>query len=263
MNKITNDLSYRIELGVKPHWHKIVRWYFPEIKTDQEATEFVEKLSKKYKIDEDESLYEKQFVFYQFYSGISGLNFTWSPNYKQFFLDDLDIKGYLLTDKSLKLRDEIDRIIDRRDKHGERFGTFIKISPSNIEIASEYGHEVISSIPYQDLINFFVRVQQETGHANYQVKKFPKIFQDVLTRDGVSYGPILDLYAVTGKIEPESKTIDSSWLEYVGAELYQQHVVQHIFKAPYHSVGFSIKFFDRSSIRPWNEISEVEASWRG
>ncbi len=241
------SLSYRAEVLITPKWQSIVRWYFPELSTDEAAGAFVSKIVKKFGVDEDESLYSKRFSFLDFYDGQTGLNMIWSRNYQQ-FLDNLEVNGSLLAGKDDGLEEELEKKLSKNDAEEERF-MFLTVSPSGIFTESK----PISCIPYNDIINLFVKMQQEDGCAAYHIKKFPKEFQKIFDRDNVSYGPILDVDFKGNEPDMIPQELKSAWCKKVGLEIYRHRVIQHVFETTHYSVAFSLNFF-HPDLRFSNEI---------
>jgi len=246
--------SYKAEITVSPNWAEIVKWYFPKLNTDKEAREFINKLldNPKIKIDDERSLYHKSFSFVEFYDGVSGLNPIWSYHYKK-FASDLEIVGWLLKDEEGILDDKF----DIKNKDGGRKSDFLVISPSHIATNQEYGGETISRIPYHDIVSFFIKIYEETGSAEWQVKKFPKEIQKAFDKAKIVYEPSLDTHMgdldpKTGLLKPKSK-----WIEENGVELYEQNVECHTFKTSYFEVSFRLTFFQSNDNRPWNGAFEI------
>lgn len=245
---VASSLSYQASVTIEPNWYQILRWYFPEeLKTDVDVRDFVSKLTKRFKLDDDESLYGKAFAFDEFSDAISGLSLTWSRNLKQ-LVGDLEMVGYLLTG-SEGLRDEL---YEKANADSER-GLLLSLKPNSVAVIGGYSEISLGRIPYHDIVNFLLRVQTQAGCADYQIKKFPQLLQEIFDRDGVTYAPHLDTHM--GDLDPVEELIDSEWLASVGAEVYRQRVERHRFETPMYAVSFSLKFFN-PGIRPWNEIDE-------
>lgn len=250
--------SYKVDITVSPNWAEVVKWYFPKLNTDKEAWEFIGKLldNPKVKIDEEQSLYGKQFSFVEFYDGVSGLNPIWSYHYKK-FISDREILGWLLKDEE-GLGGILNEKFDIENKDGNRKSDFLEISPSHIATHQEYGGETISRIPYHDIVSFFIKIYEETGSAEWQVKKFPKEIQKAFDKAKIVYEPRLDTHM--GDLEPKTDLLESKskWVEESGVELYHQDVEHHTFKTPYFEVSFKLEFFSPDDIRPWNGTFEVK-----
>lgn len=241
--------SYRSEIVVKPNWPKIIRWFLPELKSDEDALKFVEQFSKQFNVDRDSSLYGKQFVFLEFKDQLSGLYMVWSRKYSQ-FLDEAKETGNLLESKDGEAQVELEKRIALNKVHEDLFGT-LAISPQGINA----GRKTISSIPYWDIVNFLSRVEKETKAANRQIKKFPPKLQEIFDKDGIKYAPVTDIYI--GNRESDMRLVDSKWLTRVGAELYLEKVIQHVFETPYYSLEFSLHFFN-PDVRHRNEIPDSD-----
>lgn len=87
-----NAVSSRISITVLPEWFEIVKWCFPNLKTDDEVVDFVKELRREFHFDQESSFYLKDFGFVAFYDGVSGLHTCWSTDLKG-FLSEMEIQG--------------------------------------------------------------------------------------------------------------------------------------------------------------------------
>ncbi len=246
-NKNINDLkpiSYQVEISIKPEWVKVIRWCFPELKTDHEAVVFMESLWKdpKLEIDRETSLLSaRPFGFVEFYDGVSGLNPIWST-YHNGFIKDLEVWG---------------RVLDCgfmpeyfRDKFPDSpIHQLMVISPSFLGFDSPFpSYEVedknkISQFPYDSVINFFVDVQKNIGR-DLMVKKFPEKLQQIFDKYQIKYDPLdYENYGVNPNYCTQKEMVKSKWLEEKGIELYDQKMRSHTFRNPYFLINISLKFF--------------------
>jgi hypothetical protein len=247
----TNDLkpiSYQAGISVDLEWIKVIRWCFPELKTDEEAWKFVEGLQKdsELKLDQEAGLFQKNFGFVEFYDGVSGLNPVWSNHY-QGFTDELEVKGWVFGgwEGFGKLRDKFS---------DNRIGRVMLISPSFIGFRSDLpdgsmgDEDKISQFPYHSVISFFADIQKNQDKISsswpgeLMVKKFPEKIQQIFNKYQIKYDP--SNYEDYGcGIKPKNELVKSKWLEEKGIELYDQKMRSHTFKTPYYTVTIRLKFF--------------------
>ncbi len=242
----SNNLSYRSEIAISPKWDRIVRWYFPDIKTDEESRQFIKSISVKSKVNKEDSLYGKRPVFLEFNDCLSGLYMIWSRKHAQ-FLEEVEEVGYLLEDLNGGLIKDLEEKINADDPDDVSRSSLLTISPHGIFA----GSKTLATIPYWDIINFLIKVEQETKCSNRQIKKFPDKLQEILEIEKINYAPIIDTHM--GDMEPDKRVVESEWLKRAGAELYGQKVIQHIFETEFYSLAFFVHFFN-PAIRPWTEI---------
>jgi hypothetical protein len=246
---IFNDkkpVSYQAGISVNPEWIKVIRWCFPELKTDEEAWKFVENLQKdtELKLNQESGLFQKNFGFVEFYDGVSGLNPIWSDHYKG-FTGELEVWGHVFEEGDGHEKRMWDKFPDNRIR-----GAMV-ISPSfigfrsNLPDGSMGDEDKISQFPYDSLINFFTEIQKNSGTllgGESMVKKFPDRLQQLFDKYQVKYDPWdYEDYGCGG--DPKKELSKSKWLEEEGIELYQQRMRSHTFKNPYFSITIRLKFF--------------------
>lgn len=238
---MNNPLSYQINLLLEPNWRKIATWLFPQFKTEKEAGEYLSKLINKYKVDQNISLYLNQFGFVEFYDAVSGLNPIWS-NRSRSFVPHLETSGWFLIDEDGKIENEL----ASKNRDGAERSLGLSISPHRI--ATDDG-EVISKIPYDDIINLLVQIQKETGLAHREIKKFPENFRKIFDENNISYEADFDIYTRRESNADPAKH-DLALLNKIGVEMSDQTVEAHVFKTPYYSIWFNAIFFKPGGLRP-------------
>ena len=96
-------LSFKVRVSIDVKWIEIIKWCFPDLKTNEQAWDFIENLSKNPDLDfkKDGGLFREFFSFVEFCDGLSGMNQIWSEYHKT-FRDDMEIRGYIF-EGSLRL----------------------------------------------------------------------------------------------------------------------------------------------------------------
>lgn len=249
--KNINDLkpiSYQVGISIQPEWIKVIRWCFPKLKTDEEACGFVEGLQKdsELKLDQEASLFQKNFGFVEFYDGVSGLNPVWSTHDKG-FKNSLEVWGGVFENGEKYKKRIWDKFPDNRIRRN------MVISPRFIGFRSDLpdgdmgDEDMISQFPYDAVIHFFTDVQKNSDTrwgGESMVKKFPEKLQQVFDKYQVKYNPYCWDYEDHGTgVDPDKELAKSKWLEEKGIELYNQKMRCHTFKNPYFTIIIRLKFF--------------------
>lgn len=239
----SDALSYQASIHIRPDWIKLIRWCFPNLKTDAEAKEFVKNLydDTELKLDKELSLFEKDFSFVEFYDGVSGFNPIWSPDEKR-FLDKLEVSGPVFHGKEGHTKSIADMFPDNR------IARDFVVSPdfigfrSNLPDGDMGDEDKAGRFPYGSVIQFFAEL--EPGHgANSMVKKFSPQMQALFDRFQTKYDP-WDYEGHDTGVEASKQVEESTlWLEHAEIELYKQKMRSQTFNTPYFTVTIALKFF--------------------
>ena len=247
----SRGFSYQVRIVLAIEWIEIIRWCFPELKTKEEAWEFIHSLYNDSNLGliEGGGLFQKNFIFVEIYDGVSGLNLNWVDNYKE-FKGELEIQDYVFTGK-----DQRNIPIALWEKfRGNPLSRRMVISPYLIGFRSDLPdgdmgeNDKISKIPYPDIVGFFADVYRNAGGLSAEeraVKKFPDALQKYLEKCHVKYNlQDYEDYGTGVEFHKEEFKYESKWLKRKDIELYDQRMKSHIFKTPYYSISLQMKFFN-------------------
>lgn len=232
-----DPLSYKVNIGIAPVWERIIQLCFPEIKDEKEARKFINRLfyDQKLNLNKEKSLVINPIDMIEFYDAVSGLNFSWHNQDKE-FLRDLEVIGFMFHQN-----DECKESLEEKFPDNSFVCTRIAISPSGISFKTANDIENIASFPYYEVMTFFLNVQKHSLRGNFMVKQFPSQLQEIFIEHGIQYKPDLPIYINPRKLD--LKPSESKWLKENGIEMYEQAVGGHFFETKYYSIYLDIEFF--------------------
>lgn len=250
--KPNKGTSYRVCVSVQPKWHEIIRYCFPDLKTNKEINEFIDSLfeDKTLELDAKSGLYGKYFRYLYFYDGVSGLELIWS-HYHEGFVDNMEGRGMAFQSEASFAGKFWKKYADEENLIAQH----MRISPSSIAFLGDYGNDSeLSRFPYSSVINFFLDAQNNSGLGNFMVKKFPNDIQENFDKNQITYDPQMgicwesdpqpnkELYKPD--LENEFGLNSSKWLESNGVEFYRQILKSQRFETPYYEIDIQQKFFE-------------------
>lgn len=233
---ISTPVSYRLRVSIYVDWINLIIHFFPELRDESSAWDFVEKLMNdtELNIDKEKSLFGKAFEFTQFYDDVSGLTQIWSCYYNN-FVRDLLIVGAVFEAGFLKFRKKFpnNKIAAGIEIKPEYIG-FRSILPDGAVVDGDK----ISQIPFWEIIWFFTKTYRKVRYdtSDYEVKKFPQSLQEQFDKYLVKYQSISEF-----DFEEDVNLLFAKNDEIV---LRKANRSDHEFKARFHSVYIEMEFFE-------------------
>jgi len=243
-------LSYQATIRVEPEWTKIIRHCFPDIKTNEEAWEFIKTLTEdlEEELDKENCLYHKGFTFIEFYDAVSGLNPIWSVHHKN-FVEDAEIWGHVFENSRI-----LGNVFDKKAAWNEfsknKISRLFVASPSFVGFTGEYQsflmtkNDKLAEFPYYRIIQFLGDLEKNSGWgSDKMIKTFPEDIQKMFSEKEVQYNIEYNWedYGCGG--EPNTGLAESEWLKEKGIELFKQTMKRHVFETPYFSISIKLKSF--------------------
>ena len=238
--QLSRPVSYKISLGLLPHWEDILKKLADQNK--QQPDEFLEAIFKDQDlgIKKRECLFGKDFWFVIFNDEISGMQQVWSNQHKN-FVDCPEVYGRIF--EPWPLLGPGKYATNLVSKH-------LTLNPRRAGFDAKDGD--IANIPYSDILRLLLDLGKYTyGGAEYAIKEFPEQLKKKLQENNVRYdnNPWSFRFKNNGgenSDKVEHGLNNDEWLRNKGAKLYQQGVDQHVFHTPYYSVSISLEIFTSS-----------------
>lgn len=199
-------VSYKLNVSIGVDWAGVIRTCFPELKDNESAWAFANKLyeDQELAINQELSLYQQtNFIFTMFRDGISGLEQVWSRHHNT-FVDELLVRGRVF-DCSMSTLDEKFK--------NNLISKYIFISPSYIAFenvlpvpdSTPEEKDKISKIPFWEIFYEIVRFHRSKKSADDTLE-----FPDKLKKEMLKLGATFDMdysfrengyiYSVKGKL---------------------------------------------------------------
>jgi hypothetical protein len=206
-------VSFRVSVSINVKWIEIIKWCFPDLKTDDQVGDFVKTLynDPDLELKKGEGLFQESFSFVEFCDGLSGINQIWS-DYHKTFRDNMEIRGYIF-EGSLRLYQRFPE---------NKIGTGFRVRPDFIGFESILPDgdlmekDKISQIPFYDMIEYFNKIHVNPDSSKNDANKFPKTLQDKFDKYGVKCETWTDDFGLGG----------------------------NHFVTPYYSISLDMTFFD-------------------
>lgn len=235
-------LSYKVRVSIDIQWIEIIKKCFSDLKSNEQAWDFVENLYKDsdLELNKEEGLFQKSFSFVEFYDGLSGINRIWS-DYHKTFLDDLEIRGDILGGSFTLFRKFPENNIGKQFCIRPDYIGFRSILPDG-DLMEE---DKISQVPYYEIIDFLkqVHINLDFRSPMHGLKKFPHKLQDQFDKYHVKYENWnFEDHGCGGDFN--NKVIESKWLKENNVEISEQYMRSHIFTTPYYSIRIQMEIFD-------------------
>ena len=262
-SKIAKPVAYKIQLGLLPHWEKILEKLAEQ--NEQKPDDFIEEIlnDKELGIKKREGLFGKYFWFDIYQDEFSGIRQVWSRHHKALG-DSWSIKGFLFEPwpRSIfypppeKYKKYIANYVSQYLTLAPHFARFDWLNGQGLFPAKNdvFKGGKIAKIPYYDIIQLLLEIGKGFDVADNAIQQFPKELQKRLEESNIrydnepysfqDYGTEFDVSKDEDFDRNESGRNDEQWFKDRGIKLYQEKVDSHVFHTPHYSVSISLMIFE-------------------
>jgi hypothetical protein len=279
-DRIAKPVAYKIELGLWPHWDKILEKLAEQ--NGQKPDDFLEEIGKELgfekgvfpkKPDGDlyTGLFKEHFYFKIYRDELSGMKMVWSHHHKS-LVDSPTIFGNIFEPCSRLIYSKkyASHYVTRALKFGpegarfDRFYDPFLFSPIKNDVFED---GKVAYIPFYDIIQLLLELGKGFDAAGFAIKQFPEELKQRLEKNNIEYNnqalSFLDGGIRKGDVEFDRSEHDRNneeWFKNRGVKLYKQildvnnaHTLDdsHVFHAPYYSVSINLEIFKTGNDYCW------------